>query len=263
MDLGKGISAVITGGASGLGAATARRLVKRGASVAIFDRDAKLGAALAKELGCHFFEVDVASEKSIASALAAARAVQGQERVLINCAGVSGMSRVAKRDKATGKPAYFSSQKLLFNIQVNLVGSFMCAAQSAAGMLDLEPINEDGERGVIVNVSSTEAVEGKVGAAAYSASKGGVLGMTLPMARDLRDDGIRVNTILPGFFMTGMAGSGPQAEAYHQLLLADIQFPKRPGHPDEFAKLAEHLIENNYINGASIRIDGGQRLSAS
>lgn len=264
MNLGKGISAIVTGGASGLGAATVRRLCSRGVSVAIFDRDATLGRALAKECGCLFFEVDVASEESIASALAAARAAQGQERVLINCAGVPGMSRVAKRDK-TGKPTYFSLQKLQFTIQINLLGSFMCAAQSAAGMLDLQPINEDGERGVIINVSSTEAEEGKIGAAAYSASKAGVLGMTLPMARDLRDDGIRVNTILPGFFLTGtaMVGSGPQAEAYHQLLVADIQFPKRPGHPDEFAKLAEHLIENNYINGACIRIDGGQRLSAS
>jgi NAD(P)-dependent dehydrogenase (short-subunit alcohol dehydrogenase family) len=263
MNLGKGVAAVVTGGASGLGEATVRRLVARGVSVAIFDRNSKLGTALASQLGCRFFEVDVASDESITGALAAARAAQGQERILVNCAGVAAMVRVAKRDKTTGKAVYFPYQKALFNIQVNLLGSFMCAAQSAAGMLALDPVNEDGERGVIINVSSTEAVEGKIGAAAYSASKGGVLGMTLPMARDLREDGIRVNTILPGFFMTAMAGSGPQAEAYHERLIADIQFPKRPGRPDEFAQLAEHLIENSYINGACIRIDAGQRLSAT
>lgn len=262
MELCEGISAIVTGGASGLGEATVRRLRSRGVSVAIFDYNAEAGRAKAKEMECEFFEVDVSKEQSVADAFEGAREAYGQERLLVNCAGFSNSGRIAKRSTKTGKAAYFPFEQLAPNIEINLSGTYMCSAQSAAGMLNLDPTTEDGERGVIINVASTEAVEGKLGFTAYSASKGGVLGMTLPMARDLRDVGIRVNTILPGFFMTPMAGSGPQAEAYHKKLIDDIQFPKRPGRPDEFAKLVEHLAENTYINGACIRIDGAQRLSA-
>jgi NAD(P)-dependent dehydrogenase (short-subunit alcohol dehydrogenase family) len=262
MKLGADVAAIVTGGASGLGEATARRLHAHGVRVAIFDFDSERGEAIASDLGGHFSKVDVSNEESLDAAFAAARAAQGVERVLVNCAGVAVAGRTARENRKTGEIEHIRSRDLLPNIAVNLVGSLLCGARSAAGMLTLDTLNEDGERGLIVHVASTEAVEGKAGFAAYSASKGGVLGMTLPMARDLQGSGIRVNTILPGFFRTGprMIGEGPQAKAYHDMLVSETLFPKRAGRPDEFAHLVQHLAENSYINGASIRIDAGQRL---
>ena len=259
MDLGEGISAVVTGGASGLGEATARRLRARGVKVAIFDFDVDRGNAIAKELDCHFSHVDISDEESVAGAFAEARAANGQERLLVNCAGVSVGERVARIDSKTGQPRAAGLKNLIPNLTVNIAGTFICAAQSAAGMLTLDPL-EDGERGAIVNVASTEAVEGSAALAGYSASKGGVLGLTSPMARDFEANGIRVNAILPGFFITGpkMIGQGDMAEAYHQKLISKTVFPKRGGKPDEFAKLVEHIAENIYINGANIRIDAGR-----
>lgn len=262
MELGKNIAAVVTGGASGLGEATARRLRSHGVQVTIFDFDAEGGKRVADELDCHFCQVDVTDEDNIAEALATARSLNGQERVLVNCAGVSVPGKSAKIERDTGKPVFVSKKDLMANVSVNLMGTFMCAAQSAAGMMTLDPLDEDGERGAIVNVASTEGESGKASFAAYSASKGGVLGMTLPMARDFHRSGIRVNAILPGFFMTGpkMVGSGPKAESYHEMLISETLFPKRAGRPAEFARLVEHLLENSYINAINIRIDAGQRL---
>ncbi|RYY25330.1 MAG: SDR family NAD(P)-dependent oxidoreductase [Sphingomonadales bacterium] len=263
MDLNDKLVAIVTGGASGLGEATVRLLRERGARVAILDYDAERGKQIAEELGCHFSQVDVSDDENVAAAFAAARAAQGQERLLVNCAGTAVASRTAKPNRKTGAVDRMRPQDIMPNVNVNLVGSLLCASHAAAGMIESEPAGDDAERGLIIHVASTEAMEGNIGFAAYSASKGGVVSMTLPMARDLQDFGIRVNTILPGFFRTGpkMIGSGPQAEAVHEKLIGLALFPKRAGQPGEFAKLVGHLAENVYINGATIRIDAGHRLS--
>jgi NAD(P)-dependent dehydrogenase (short-subunit alcohol dehydrogenase family) len=258
MKLSSDISAVVTGGASGLGAATARRLAKHGVKVALFDLNAEAGEALAKELGGVFCKVDVTSEEQVDAAFAKARAAIGQERVLINCAGTGNAIKTASRDKKTGEIKAFPTLNFDRIIQINLVGTFRCIAKSAAGMMTLPPL-EHGERGAIVNTASVAAQDGQIGQASYSASKAGIVGMTLPIARDLMGEGIRVNTILPGIFETPLLAGLP--DNVKDALAASVPFPKRLGQPDEYAALAEFMVTTGYMNGESVRIDGAIRMA--
>jgi NAD(P)-dependent dehydrogenase (short-subunit alcohol dehydrogenase family) len=258
MKLDNTISAVITGGASGLGEATSRRLAARGVKVAIFDFNAKKGEALAEELGGVFCKVDITSEEQVEAAFARARGAIGQERVLVNCAGTGNAIKTASRDKTTGEIKHYPTHAFDRIIQINLVGNFRCMARSAAGMLSLDPL-PNGERGAIVNTASVAAEDGQIGQAAYSASKAGIVGMTLPVARDLMNDGIRVNTIMPGIFNTSLLQGLP--ENVKTSLAASVPFPKRLGDPDEYAALAEFMIMTEYFNGESVRLDGGIRMA--
>ena len=253
-----GIAAVVTGAASGLGEATARALAAKGAKVAVFDRDSDKGEKVASEIGGIYCEVDVTSDEKVAAAFAKARAAHGQERVLVNCAGVANAVKTVGRDKATGDIKMYPLHQFELAIAINLVGSFRCIAHSAAGMVTLEPL-DDGERGAIVNTASVAAEDGQIGQAAYSASKGGVVAMTLPIARDLMNDGIRVNTILPGIFKTPMMAMMPQQ--VQDALAAQVPFPKRLGRPEEYADLACFMVESGYLNGESIRLDGSIRMA--
>ncbi|GLS14833.1 MULTISPECIES: SDR family NAD(P)-dependent oxidoreductase [Hydrogenophaga] len=258
MQLNHDIAAVITGGASGLGAATARRLAAQGVKVALFDLNSEQGEALAQELGGVFCRVDVTDEEQVDAGFAKARAVHGQERILVNCAGTGNAIKTASRDKSSGEIRHFPLANFDRIIQINLVGSFRCIAKSAAGMLTLEPL-ADGERGAIVNTASVAAQDGQMGQASYAASKAGVVGMTLPIARDLMGDGIRVNTILPGIFNTPLLQAAP--DNVKAALAASVPFPKRLGDPLEYAHAAEFLITNEYMNGESIRLDGAIRMA--
>ena len=258
MKLDSSISAVITGGASGLGEATARALAAQGVKVAIFDMNEAKGEAVAKELGGVFCKVNVTSEEDVDAGFAKARAAIGQERILVNCAGTGNAIKTASRDKKTGEIKHFPLDAFNIIIQINLVGTFRCIAKSAAGMLTLEP-QEDGDRGAIVNTASVAAEDGQMGQAAYSASKGGVVGMTLPIARDLASEAIRVNTILPGIFNTPLLQGAP--EAVKAALAASVPFPKRLGAPEEYAQLALTMITNGYFNGEDVRLDGSIRMA--
>lgn len=258
MQLDSTIAAVVTGGASGLGAATARRLASHGVKVALFDLNATQGEALAREIGGVFCQVDVTSEDQVDAAFAKARAAHGQERILVNCAGTGNGIKTASRDKATGEIRHFPLANFDRIIQINLVGTFRCIAKSAAGMLTLDPL-PDGDRGAIVNTASVAAQDGQIGQASYSASKAGVVGMTLPIARDLMGEGIRVNTILPGIFGTPLLQSLP--DNVKEALAASVPFPKRLGDPAEYAQTAEFLITCGYMNGESIRVDGAIRMA--
>ncbi|TCP92994.1 NAD(P)-dependent dehydrogenase (short-subunit alcohol dehydrogenase family) [Sphingomonas sp. PP-CE-1A-559] len=257
MDLAN-TAAVVTGGASGLGAATARALAAKGVKVAIFDLQADKGEALADEIGGVFCKVDVTSDDSVDAGFAAARAAHGQERILVNCAGTGNAAKTAGRSKQDGSIKHFPLDAFDRIIQINLVGTFRCLAKSAAGMLTLAP-GEDGERGAIVNTASAAAEDGQMGQAAYSASKAGVVGMTLPIARDLMSEGIRVNTILPGIFDTPLLAAAPQQ--VRDALAASVPFPKRLGRPEEFAALALTMIECGYFNGEDVRLDGAIRMA--
>jgi NAD(P)-dependent dehydrogenase (short-subunit alcohol dehydrogenase family) len=252
-----GLSAVVTGGASGLGAATVRALAGKGAKVAIFDLNADQGEAIAAEVGGVFCKVDVTSDESVDAGFAKARAAIGQERILVNCAGLGPAAKTASRSKKDGSIRHFPLDMFNMIVQVNLVGTFRCIAKSAAGMLALDPL-ENGERGAIVNTASVAAQDGQIGQAAYAASKGGVLAMTLPVARDLMSEGIRVNTILPGIFETPMMAGMPQG--VQDALAAMVPFPKRLGKVEEYAKLALFMLEHDYLNGESIRLDGAIRM---
>lgn len=258
MQLNENISAVITGGASGLGAATARRLAGEGVKVALFDLNEEKGEALAAELGGVFCKVNVTEEDSVDAGFAKARAAIGQERVLVNCAGIGNAMKTASRSKEDGSIKHFPLEAFNFIIQVNLVGTFRCIAKSAAGMLSLDTL-EDGERGAIINTASVAAEDGQIGQAAYSASKGGVVGMTLPIARDLSREAIRVNTILPGIFDTPLLAGAPQQ--VRDALGAMVPYPSRLGQPEEYAKLALCMIETSYFNGEDVRLDGGIRMA--
>ena len=253
-----GVAAVVTGAASGLGEATARELGKRGAKVAVFDRDADRGTKIAGEIGGIFCEVDVMLDEKVTAAFARAREAHGQERILVNCAGVANAAKTVARDKETKTAKFYPMQQFELAIQINLVGTFRCIANSALGMVDLEPL-ADGEKGVIVNTASVAAEDGQIGQAAYSASKGGVMAMTLPIARDLMNEGVRVNTILPGVFKTPMVAMMPPN--VQDALGAQVPFPKRLGKPEEYAQLACFLIENPYMNAAAVRLDGGIRMA--
>jgi len=258
MKLNANVSAVVTGGASGLGAATARRLAQHGVKVALFDLNEAQGEALAKEIGGVFCKVDVTSEEQVDAAFAKARAVHGQERIMVNCAGTGNAIKTAGRDKTTGEIRAFPTANFDRIIQINLVGTFRCIAKSAAGMLSVD-LTDEGERGVIINTASVAAQDGQMGQASYSASKAAIVGMTLPIARDLMGEGIRVNTILPGIFNTPLLQGAP--DNVKAALAASVPFPKRLGEPDEYAHLAETLITNRYMNGECIRIDGAIRMA--
>ena len=253
-----GIAAVVTGGASGLGEATARALAEKGAKVAIFDRDADKGEKVAAEIGGVFCEVDVTSDEKVAAAFDKARAAHGQERILVNCAGVANAAKTVGKDKATGELKRYPMNQFELAIGINLIGSFRCIAYAAYGMVQADPL-EDGERGVIINTASVAAQDGQIGQAAYSASKGGVLAMALPIARDLMNDGVRVNTILPGVFKTPMVAMMP--ENVQEALGAQVPFPKRLGQAEEYGRLAVFIVENVYLNAESIRLDGGIRMA--
>ena len=253
------IAAVVTGGASGLGAATARALAAKGVKVALFDLNADMGEALAAEIGGTFCLVNVTDDASVDAGFAKARVAHGQERVLVNCAGIGNAIKTVSRDRETGAVKHFPLDAFNLVIQINLVGTFRCLAKSAAGMLTLDPLNDEGERGAIVNTASAAAEDGQIGQAAYSASKGGVVGMTLPIARDLMNEGIRVNTILPGIFETPLLMGLPEKAIV--ALNASVPFPKRMGHPGEYALLALAMIENPYFNGEDVRLDGAIRMA--
>jgi NAD(P)-dependent dehydrogenase (short-subunit alcohol dehydrogenase family) len=253
-----GVAAVVTGAASGLGEATARALAARGAKVAVFDRDAERGNKVAGEIGGIFCEVDVTSDEKVAAAFAKAREAHGQERILVNCAGIANAAKTVARDKETKAAKLYPMQQFELAIQINLIGTFRNIAHSAQGMVDLDPL-ADGEKGVIINTASVAAEDGQIGQAAYSASKGGVLAMGLPIARDLMNEGIRVNTILPGVFKTPMVAMMPPN--VQDALGAQVPFPKRLGQPEEYAELACFLIENRYMNAAAVRLDGGIRMA--
>lgn len=246
-----GTSAVITGGASGLGAGTARTLHEEGVKVALWDLNAEKGEALAKDLDGIFCAVDVTDEDSVKAALEKTLTAHGAPRILVNCAGI------AIGEKTVGKngPHRLASFKKV--IEVNLIGTFNCIRLVAAAMETNEPL-EDGERGVIINTASVAAFDGQIGQAAYSASKGGVVGMTLPIARDLMNVGVRVNTIAPGVFWTPMVDG--MDEKVRAALEAMVPFPKRLGKPSEYASLAAEICRNTMINGEVIRIDGAIRM---
>jgi NAD(P)-dependent dehydrogenase (short-subunit alcohol dehydrogenase family) len=260
MRLSAEIAAVVTGGASGLGAATARALRAEGVKVALFDRDEERGRGTAEEMGATFCKVDVTSEESVDEGFAAARKAQGQERILVNCAGIGSAMKTASRAKDSGAIRHFPLDLFNLTIQINLIGTFRCVAKSAAGMMTIEPLAlaAGGERGAIVMTASVAAVDGQVGQVAYSASKGGVVGMTLPIARDLANEAIRINTILPGTFETPMMLAA--SEKVREGLAASVPFPKRLGNPAEYASLALEMIRNPYFNGEHVRLDGAIRM---
>ncbi len=258
MKLSNEISAVVTGGASGLGAATAAALAEKGVKVALFDLNAEKGEALAAGLGGVFCEVNVTDDDSVDAGFDKAREAHGQERILVNCAGIGGAMKTAGRSKEDGSIKHYPLDAFNTVIQVNLVGTFRCIAKSAAGMLTLDPL-ECGDRGAMVNTASVAAEDGQIGQAAYSASKGGVVGMTLPIARDLSREGIRVNTILPGIFDTPLLAGAP--DHVRDALGAMVPHPARLGQPGEYAKLALCMIETGYFNGEDVRLDGGIRMA--
>ncbi len=244
---------VVTGGASGLGEAVARAFAAAGAPVALFDLNEERGEAVATELGGVFAKVDVSDPESVRAGFAKVRAVQGQERVLMNCAGIGPAAKTVSKGVAHD-PALFMKA-----ITINLGGSFNCASQAAEGMVAAEALNEDGERGAIINTASVAAFDWQVGQVAYSASKGGIVGMTLPMARDLSRDGVRVNTIAPGIFLTPLLHQLPQE--VQDSLGAQVPFPSRLGKPEEFADLALHIASNTMMNAEVIRLDGAIRMA--
>ena len=251
----QGQAAIVTGGASGLGAATARELVGRGAKVAILDRNGAGAQALAAEIGpaALGIECDITSAASVEQALAAARAAHGPARLLMNIAGIGTARRIVGKDGAAAPLEDFRRV-----VEVNLIGTYNVTRLAAAEMLKLEPL-ADGERGVVVCTASVAAFDGQVGQEAYAASKGGVVSMTLPLARDLSQFGVRVCTIAPGLFLTPLMAELPQP--VQESLAASIPFPKRLGKPEEFAQLAAAIIENIALNGEVIRLDGALRMA--
>jgi NAD(P)-dependent dehydrogenase (short-subunit alcohol dehydrogenase family) len=246
-----GIAAIVTGGGSGLGRATAAALAAKGAKVTVLDVNPAAAEETAKSFGGLAVACDVADEASVSAALAKAASAHGPARILVNCAGIGAAKRVAGRE---GPHPLADFDKVL---RVNLLGTFNMIRLAAAEMGKLEPV--EGERGNIISTASVAAYDGQIGQAAYSASKGGVVAMTLPIARELAQFGIRVNAIAPGVFMTPMMAGLPQAA--QDSLGASVPFPARLGQPAEYAALAVHLIENGYINGETIRIDGALRMA--
>ena len=244
-------AAIITGAASGLGEATARHFRARGAAVTLLDRDVERGHEIAGEIGAHFVETDVTDEASVTTAIATARDAMGRVTAAINCAGI------ATGTKTLGRDGPHPLDTFRRTVDVNLVGSFNVARLAAAEIARNDPA-PDGTRGVIVNTASIAAFDGQKGQAAYAASKGGIVGLTLPMARDLTREGIRVMAIAPGIFATPMLKGLPQE--VQDELAADVPFPARLGDPDEYAALARFIVECDYLNGEVIRLDGALRM---
>jgi NAD(P)-dependent dehydrogenase (short-subunit alcohol dehydrogenase family) len=259
MQLGKEIAGVVTGGASGLGAATAEALAAKGARIAILDLNVEAGERHAKKIDGVFAKCDVTSEASVDAALAAARKAHGQERILVNCAGIGVAKRISRRVKETNAIEPHDLATFAKVIQVNLIGTFLMMSKCAIGMQASQPVGADGERGVMICTSSVAAQDGQIGQVAYSASKGGVASMTLPVARDLSRDGIRVVTVMPGLFLTPMFDNLP--DEARKSLAASVPFPSRLGTPEEYAALAVHICENVMLNGECIRLDGAVRLA--
>jgi NAD(P)-dependent dehydrogenase (short-subunit alcohol dehydrogenase family) len=254
MIITKNTPAIVTGGASGLGAAVVRALRAEGVSVGILDMNKEAGEAFALETGATFAQCDISNAEAVSAALATLRAAQGQERICVNCAGIAPAAKTVSRG-AAHDPALYAK-----TVSVNLIGTFNVATQSALGMSTADPINDDNERGVIINTASIAAYEGQMGQLAYASSKAGVVGLTLPMARDLAKFGIRVLAIAPGIFATPMVTGFPQE--VQDALAQSSEFPKRLGNVAEFAALALHIVRNSMLNGEVIRLDAGTRMQA-
>jgi NAD(P)-dependent dehydrogenase (short-subunit alcohol dehydrogenase family) len=247
-----GIATIVTGGASGLGAATAQMLAESGARVTIFDLNTETGQGTAKKIGGRFEKVDVTDDREVTAALNAAEQAHGVARVLVNCAGVVlALKTVGKEHQAHPLDAFRRT------IEVNLIGTFNVLSKFAARVASVDPLGD--ERGVIINTASIAAYDGQIGQAAYSASKGGVVGMTLPIARDLSRNAIRVMTIAPGIFLTPMVLSLPQAA--QDSLGMQVPFPSRLGRPNEYASMVKAIIDNPMLNGEVIRLDGAIRMA--
>lgn len=253
-----GVAAIVTGGASGLGAATATALAERGARVVVVDLAEDSGEGVAKAIDGRFVRADVADEDQVTVAVEAAEEL-GPLRVLVNCAGIPSATRTVGRDGTFASAHSLSAFERV--VRVNLVGTFNCVRLAATAMGRTAP-SAEGERGAILNTASVAAFDGQVGQAAYSASKGGIVGLTLPLARDLAVIGVRVNTIAPGLVDTPIYGSGEASEAFKDALKRSVLFPHRFGRSDEFAGLALELLTNSYMNGEVVRLDGGARLAA-
>lgn len=254
----KGVSAIVTGGASGIGAASVRLLAKGGAKVVIADleRQKDAGEALAKEVGGAFCAVDVTITEDLINAVEMAKSM-GPLRVLVNSAGIGWAQRTIGRDGQYESAANIDAFKKV--IAINLVGTFDAIRIAATAMSQTEPL-EDGERGAIVNIASVAAFDGQIGQNAYSASKGGVVGLTLPVARDLSASGIRVNTVAPGLIDTPIYGQGDQSEAFKEQLQKGVLFPQKLGKPEQLASMVLECITNSYMNAETIRVDGGIRM---
>lgn len=250
-----GAAAIISGGASGLGEATARALAAGGAKVVIADLNEERGKQIADEIGGVFVRTDVSDESSVQAAVDTAAGTGVPLRLIVNSAGIGWAERTVNRDGTPHNLAAY--QKVL---AVNLIGTFNLMRIGASAVAKTDPVNEDNARGVVVNTASIAGLEGQTGQLAYSASKGGIVGMTLPAARDLAAIGIRVNTICPGIIDTPIYGTGPESEEFKTKLAAPVPFPKRMGRASEFAHLAQLLIENDYMNGEVLRFDGGIRF---
>jgi NAD(P)-dependent dehydrogenase (short-subunit alcohol dehydrogenase family) len=249
-------SAIVTGGASGIGAATARMLAKKGAKVVIADLQADKGEALAKEIGGAFCKVDVTNTQDIINAVEMATSM-GPIRALVNSAGIGWAQRTVGKDGTVDSAANLDAFKKV--IAINLVGTFDCIRVVGTAMSRNEPLAH-GERGAIVNIASVAAFDGQIGQASYSASKGGVVGMTLPIARDLAAIGVRINTVAPGLIDTPIYGQGDSSEAFKGNLQKGVLFPQRLGDPDELASMVMECITNSYMNAETIRVDGGIRM---
>jgi NAD(P)-dependent dehydrogenase (short-subunit alcohol dehydrogenase family) len=250
-----GTSAVVSGGASGLGEATVRALAAAGATVVVADLNAERGKAIAAEIGGVFAQTDVSDEASVQAAVDAAAATGIPLRVAVSCAGIGWAARTVGRD---GAPHDLAAYRKV--IDVNLIGTFNLMRIAAAQIAQTEPVDGDGQRGAVVNTASIAGLEGQTGQIAYSASKGGIIGMTLPAARDLAAIGVRVNTICPGIIDTPIYGTGAASDEFKAKLAAPVVFPKRMGTAAEFAQLVRSLIENDYMNAETIRFDGGIRF---
>ena len=261
MELTAGMAAVVTGGASGLGKASAAALAKAGLKVAIFDVNEADGETHAAAIGGSFHRVDITSEQSVEDGFAAARAANGQERVTVHCAMTSRRGKTLGWDKETGGYKRLSTEDYAFGAEGILVASYRIASISALGMANSDALNEDGERGCVVLTASVAAQDGQIGQVIYGSCKAGVNGLVLPMARDLMDLGIRVNSVMPGIFATplmlGMKDRNPQM---WDQLNASVPFPKRLGRPEEFASLILEIARNSYINGHQFRLDGAIRM---
>ena len=253
MEINEKISAIVTGGASGLGEATARMLSSMGANVAIFDLDENKGLAVSEKINSDFYKVNVTDTNSVNEAVSSFLKQNEGIQIVVNCAGIGPAAKTVSRGES------HSSELFAKVININLIGSFNVASICAAEMVKNREYSEDGFRGVIVNTASVAAYDGQIGQVAYSASKGGIVGMTLPMARDLSDKGIRVCSIAPGLFLTPLLESLP--EEVQESLGKQVPFPSRLGKPTEFAKLVVQIIENDMLNGEVIRLDGAIRMA--